>query len=157
MEELKGERSKVKGERDENVEEEIIGDVIQNLEKITLHGKRADAIVKGMLEHSKRGSGQKEPTDLNALADDFLRMTYPIILAKDPISKSNYRQTWILIFRRFRSFLRTLARSCSIFIVMLSTPVLPPQPPEGGSNLYSNRNRFDILFPPFRGGKGGWG
>ena len=84
MEELKGERSKVKGERDEAVEEEIIGDVIQNLEKITLHGKRADAIVKGMLEHSKRGSGRKEPTDLNALADDFLRMTYQSFLAKDP-------------------------------------------------------------------------
>jgi len=84
MEELKGERSKVKGERDETIEEEIIGDVIENLEKITLHGKRADAIVKGMLEHSKRGSGQREPTDLNALADDFLRMTYQSFLAKDP-------------------------------------------------------------------------
>ncbi|MDI1322867.1 MAG: ATP-binding protein [Algoriphagus sp.] len=84
MEELKGERSKVKGERDETVEEEIIGDVIENLNKITLHGKRADAIVKGMLEHSKRGSGQKEPTDLNALADDFLRLTYQSFLAKDP-------------------------------------------------------------------------
>lgn len=84
MEELKGERSKVKGERDETVEEEIIGDVIQNLEKINHHGKRADAIVKGMLEHSKRGSGQKELTDLNALADDFLRLSYQSFLAKDP-------------------------------------------------------------------------
>jgi signal transduction histidine kinase/tetratricopeptide (TPR) repeat protein len=56
----------------------------ENSSKIALHGKRADAIVKGMLEHSKRGSGQKEPTDLNALADDFLRMTYQSFLAKDP-------------------------------------------------------------------------
>jgi signal transduction histidine kinase len=56
----------------------------ENSSKITLHGKRADAIVKGMLEHSKRGSGQKELTDLNALADDFLRMTYQSFLAKDP-------------------------------------------------------------------------
>jgi two-component system NtrC family sensor kinase len=84
MEELKGERLKVKGERDETVEEEIIGDVIQNLEKITLHGKRADVIVKGMLEHSKRGSGQKEPTNLNALADEFLRLSYQSFLAKEP-------------------------------------------------------------------------
>ncbi|WP_233553613.1 nuclear transport factor 2 family protein [Algoriphagus lacus] len=56
----------------------------ENSSKIALHGKRADAIVKGMLEHSKRGSGQKEPTDLNALADDFLRMTYQSFVAKDP-------------------------------------------------------------------------
>ncbi len=63
---------------------EIADDLKQNLEKITLHGKRADAIVKGMLEHSKKGSGEKEPTDLNALADEFLRLSYQSFLAKDP-------------------------------------------------------------------------
>jgi len=63
---------------------EIAEDIKQNLEKITLHGKRADAIVKGMLEHSKRGSGQREPTDLNALAEEFLRLSYQSFLAKDP-------------------------------------------------------------------------
>lgn len=61
---------------------EIAEDIKQNLEKINHHGKRADAIVKGMLEHSKRDSGQKEPTDLNALADDFLRLTLPIIFSE---------------------------------------------------------------------------
>jgi two-component system NtrC family sensor kinase len=63
---------------------EIADDLKQNLEKITLHGKRADAIVKGMLEHSKRGSGQKEPTNLNALAEEFLRLSYQSFLAKEP-------------------------------------------------------------------------
>jgi two-component system NtrC family sensor kinase len=63
---------------------EIADDLKQNLEKITLHGKRADAIVKGMLEHSKRGSGQKEPTNLNALADEFSRFSYQSFLAKEP-------------------------------------------------------------------------
>ncbi|WP_075352510.1 sensor histidine kinase [Algoriphagus marinus] len=63
---------------------EIADDLKQNLEKITLHGKRADAIVKGMLEHSKRGSGQKELTNLNALADEFLRLSYQAFLAKQP-------------------------------------------------------------------------
>jgi two-component system NtrC family sensor kinase len=63
---------------------EIADDLKQNLEKITLHGKRADAIVKGMLEHSKRGSGQKELTNLNALADEFLRLSYQSFLAKEP-------------------------------------------------------------------------
>jgi two-component system, NtrC family, sensor kinase len=57
-------------------EEEIIGDVKQNLEKINHHGKRADAIVKGMLEHSRTSKGEKVPTDINALADEYLRLSY---------------------------------------------------------------------------------
>ncbi len=70
---------------------EIADDLKQNLEKITLHGKRADAIVKGMLEHSKRGSGQKELTDLNALADEFLRLSYQSFLAKEPEFKAELK------------------------------------------------------------------
>jgi signal transduction histidine kinase len=59
IEELKGERSKVKGERKEEAENEILNDIRQNTEKILHHGKRADAIVKGMLQHSQKNSGQK--------------------------------------------------------------------------------------------------
>lgn len=81
MDELKGERSKEPGERDETVEEEIISDVIQNLEKISHHGKRADAIVKGMLAHSRASSGEKEPTDINALADEYLRLSHQAYLS----------------------------------------------------------------------------
>jgi signal transduction histidine kinase len=62
---------------------EIADDIKQNLQKINQHGKRADSIVQGMLEHSKRGSGQKQETDINALADEFLRMTYQSFLAKN--------------------------------------------------------------------------
>jgi len=54
-----------------------------NSEKINHHGKRADAIVKGMLQHSRTSSGQKEPTDLNALADEYLRLAYHGLRAKD--------------------------------------------------------------------------
>jgi two-component system NtrC family sensor kinase len=54
-----------------------------NMEKITLHGKRADAIVKSMLQHSRASSGQKEPTDINALADEYLRLSYHGIRARD--------------------------------------------------------------------------
>jgi signal transduction histidine kinase len=84
VDEIQDIRRKTQDRATGNEEDEILEDIRQNLEKITLHGKRADAIVKGMLEHSKRGSGQKEPTDLNALADDFLRLTYQSFLAKDP-------------------------------------------------------------------------
>lgn len=55
----------------------------ENEEKINQHGKRADAIVKGMLQHSRASSGTKEPTDINALTDEYLRLAYHGIRAKD--------------------------------------------------------------------------
>lgn len=58
-------------------------DVKQNLEKINHHGKRADAIVKGMLQHSRSSKGIKEPTDLNALCDEYLRLSYHGFRARD--------------------------------------------------------------------------
>lgn len=61
----------------------IAGDVKQNLEKILHHGKRADGIVKGMLQHSRFSSGQKELTDINILADEYLRLAYHGLRAKD--------------------------------------------------------------------------
>jgi len=61
----------------------IANDVIDNEEKISHHGKRADAIVKGMLQHSRTSSGQKEPTDINKLADEYLRLAYQGFRAKD--------------------------------------------------------------------------
>lgn len=61
----------------------IADDVIENQEKINHHGKRADAIVKGMLQHSRSSSGQKEPTDINKLADEYLRLAYHGLRAKD--------------------------------------------------------------------------
>ncbi len=62
----------------------IADDVISNEEKINHHGKRADAIVKGMLQHSSSGNGKKEPTDINKLADEYLRLAYHGLRAKDP-------------------------------------------------------------------------
>lgn len=62
---------------------EIAGDLKQNLEKINHHGQRASGIVKGMLEHSRTSDGQKELTDINALADEYLRLAYHGLRAKD--------------------------------------------------------------------------
>ncbi len=61
----------------------IANDLKQNLEKINHHGKRADDIVKGMLQHSRSSSGVKEPTDINALADEYLRLPIMVLRAKD--------------------------------------------------------------------------
>jgi signal transduction histidine kinase len=61
----------------------IAKDIKENEEKIIFHGKRADAIVKSMLQHSRSGSEKKEPTDINALADEYLRLAYHGMKAKD--------------------------------------------------------------------------
>jgi two-component system, NtrC family, sensor kinase len=61
----------------------IAKDVIDNQEKINHHGKRADAIVKGMLQHSRSSTGIKEPTDINALTDEYFRLAYHGLRAKD--------------------------------------------------------------------------
>src|SRR4030095_3711829 len=61
----------------------IANDIEENEQKIIHHGKRADAIVKGMLQHSRVNTGQKEPTDINALADEYLRLSYHGMRAKD--------------------------------------------------------------------------
>ena len=87
IEEVKSERSKVNGERDEKLEVELLNDISQNLEKIHYHGQRADAIVKGMLQHSRASTGKKEPIDINALADEYLRLAYQGQRAKDPSFK----------------------------------------------------------------------
>ncbi len=62
---------------------EIADDLKKNLEKINHHGKRAGDIVKGMLQHSRSSSGIKEPTNINALADEYLRLAYHGLRAKD--------------------------------------------------------------------------
>jgi signal transduction histidine kinase len=81
--ELKSEKAKPKSERDDQLEEELLNDIAGNLEKINHHGKRADAIVKGMLQHSRSSSVAKEPTVINALCDEYLRLSYHGLRAKD--------------------------------------------------------------------------
>ena len=78
--------TELKEEEEKGNKEDVVAiadDLTQNLEKIRHHGRRADAIVKGMLQHSRASSGQKEPTDLNALADEYLRLAYHGLRAKD--------------------------------------------------------------------------
>src|SRR6266487_2926934 len=70
-------------EKDKTAVENIVDDLVQNQQKINTHGKRADAIVKAMLQHSRTSTGQKELTDINALADEYLRLSYYGLRAKD--------------------------------------------------------------------------
>jgi two-component system NtrC family sensor kinase len=76
-----------KGDKDEAIA--IAADIKQNLEKIRHHGRRADGIVKGMLQHSRASSTTKEPTDINKLADEYLRLSYHGLRAKDKSFNAN--------------------------------------------------------------------
>ncbi|HET6768086.1 MAG TPA: ATP-binding protein [Chitinophagaceae bacterium] len=69
----------------------LANDAIENQKKINHHGKRADAIVKNMLQHSRSSSGVKEPTDINALCDEYLRLSYHGLRAKDKSFNANFK------------------------------------------------------------------
>jgi len=83
IDEVEEERQKKQEERDEELVTDIMVDLKENLKKINHHGKRAGDIVKGMLQHSRNSSGVKEPTDINALADEYLRLAYHGLRARD--------------------------------------------------------------------------
>ncbi len=83
IDEVEEERNKKREERDEALVSELMADLKENLKKINFHGKRAGEIVKGMLQHSRASTGEKELTDLNVLADEYLRLAYHGLRAKD--------------------------------------------------------------------------
>lgn len=70
---------------------EILSDLSQNQQKITHHGQRAASIVRGMLQHSRASNGQKELTDINALADEYLRLSYHGLRAKDKTFNADFK------------------------------------------------------------------
>ncbi len=79
-----------KPEKDKEYIEELFTDLSQNQEKINHHGKRASSIVKGMLEHSRASTGVRELTDINKLADEYLRLSYHGLRAKDKDFNADY-------------------------------------------------------------------
>ena len=91
IDELEFERRKAGADRDETLENDIINDIKQNLEKINYHGKRADSIVKGMLQHSRISEGKKELTDISALCDEYLRLSYHGLRAKDKSFSADFK------------------------------------------------------------------
>ncbi|MDO7850207.1 tetratricopeptide repeat-containing sensor histidine kinase [Hymenobacter convexus] len=69
--------------RDADLEAELVGDLRQNLGKISHHGRRAAAIVRGMLEHSRTSTGERAPADVNRLCEEYLRLAYQGLRAND--------------------------------------------------------------------------
>ena len=70
-------------QRDSELEADLLNDINQNLQKIHYHGQRAASIVKGMLEHSRASTGERQPTDINHLTEEYLRLAYQGLRAKD--------------------------------------------------------------------------
>ncbi|MBN2173875.1 MAG: hypothetical protein JW731_07080 [Bacteroidales bacterium] len=69
----------------------IANDIAQNEQKISHHGKRADSIVKGMLHHSRKNTGEKKAIDLNKMADEYLRLSYHGLRAKDKLFNADFK------------------------------------------------------------------
>lgn len=84
------EEEQQKPARDTQLEAELLSDLKQNLQKITHHGQRASSIVKGMLEHSRATTGERQLTDLNQLADEYLRLSFHGLKAKDNTFSADY-------------------------------------------------------------------
>ena len=108
----------------------IANDVIDNEEKINHHGKRADAIVKGMLQHTRASSGKKEPTDINALADEYLRLAYHGLRAKDKSFNATMKTDYYESIGKINIVPQDIGRV--ILNLLTNAFYAAPLPPEGG-------------------------
>ena len=116
---------------------DIANDIAHNEEKINHHGKRADAIVKGMLQHSRSSSGVKEPTDINALADEYLRLAYHGLRAKDKsfnaTMKTDYDETLKKVKVIPQDIGRVILNLITNAFYVVNEKKKAPQPPEEGA------------------------
>jgi len=137
--ELIGEMNTELEKGDINEAKDIGKDIEQNLVKINHHGKRAADIVKGMLQHSRTSSGQKEPTDINALADEYLRLAYHGLRAKDKSFNSDFKLELDELLPKIEVVPQDIGRvllnliNNSFYAVDKKAKELTPQPPEGGT------------------------
>ena len=136
----------------------LTNDILDNEEKINHHGKRADAIVKGMLQHSRSSSGVKEPTDINALADEYLRLAYHGLRAKD----KSFNATMITDFDESIGKINIIPQDIGRVILNLITNAFyvvneknhqAPPPPEG--RIYEPTVKVKTSFIPPTGGMRG--
>src|SRR5688572_28197667 len=108
----------------------IAKDIKDNEEKINHHGRRADAIVKGMLQHSRASSGQKEPIDINALADEYLRLAYHGLRAKDKSFNADIKTEFDNNIGKINIVSQEIGRV--ILNLINNAFYAAPLPPEGG-------------------------
>ena len=116
----------------------IANDISSNQEKINFHGKRADAIVKSMLQHSRSSSRKKEPTDINALCDEYLRLSYHGLRAKDKSFNAKFETDFDPTLKKINVVLQDIGRV--ILNLVNNAFYAASQPSKGGlSNSDSNK------------------
>ncbi len=151
VEEVKSEMSKGKNERDEELENELLDDISENLKKITHHGKRAEAIVKGMLQHSQSNTGEKEPTDINALCDEYLRLSYHGLRAKDKSFNAEFKMEADETLPKINVVPQDIGR---VFLNLINNAFYAvdkkarsntPQPPIGGAESSPNKYKPEVV------------
>jgi two-component system, NtrC family, sensor kinase len=133
--ELLEERSKEDGKRDEELERDLLNDLALNQEKINHHGKRASSIVKGMLEHSRTSTGERVLTDINQLADEYLRLAYHGLRAKDNSFNSEYELIADKNLPKINVVPQEIGRVLLNLINNAFYAVKAPQPPKGESYM----------------------
>jgi signal transduction histidine kinase len=122
-----------------------------NQEKVNFHGKRADGIVKGMLLHSRSNSGVKEPTDLNALADEYLRLAYHGLRAKDKTFNATIKTEFDESIGNINIVPQDIGRMLlnlitNAFYAVSSAPAL--KSPEGGDPSAPKSPKGDFIYQP---------
>jgi signal transduction histidine kinase len=111
----------------------IADDVIDNEQKINHHGKRADSIVKGMLQHSRSSSGQKELTDINKLADEYLRLSYHGMRARDKSFNAEFKTDFDETIGKINVVPQDIGRALLNLYNNAFYAVKPPNPLKGES------------------------
>lgn len=129
------EEERKKENRNIEIEDELLKDLKENEQKITHHGRRAEAIVKGMLQHSRTSTGKKEPTDINALADEYLRLAYHGLRAKDKsfnaTMKTNFDENIEKINVIPQDIGRVILNLITNAFYAVNERSMAPQPPDG--------------------------
>ncbi len=118
---------------DKDLVKDLVADLSSNQEKINHHGKRASSIVKGMLEHSRASTGERELTDINALADEYLRLSYHGMRAKDKNFNADYKTEFDSNLPKINVIPQDIGRVLLNLINNAFYAVKAPQPPKGES------------------------
>ena len=130
----------------------------ENEQKINHHGKRADAIVKGMLQHSRSSNGVKEPTDINALCDEYLRLCYHGLRAKDKSFNATIKTDFDASLEKVNIVQQDIGRV--ILNLLTNAFYAAPLPPEGGFKTPSYKHDPTVTIKtsknPPSGGRGAW-
>ncbi|MEP6949011.1 MAG: two-component regulator propeller domain-containing protein [Ginsengibacter sp.] len=133
----------------------IVDDIVQNQQKINHHGKRADAIVKGMLQHSRVSSGKKEPADINALADEYLRLSYHGMRAKDKDFNATIQTDFDKTIEKINIVPQDIGRVLLNLYNNAFYAVKPPNPLKGKHYEPTVSINTRRIYSPAPGGVGG--